>query len=171
MIYIDCEFDGHNGPLLSMALVGDVQAYITTPHKATDLWVIENVEPHLDVRPAHIPFYNTRTVGAVLRDLVPSGAVIIADSPVDIYRFCREFSTSGNEWVNTGHAELNFKVLNIDYPHVGIKHHAYWDAYSMWLSQNPHFNCRNYLQKSGQPHPRSGCKICGGVFHACHFGY
>jgi len=35
--YIDCEFDGHNGPLLSMAIVCDefVNMHITVINKAT----------------------------------------------------------------------------------------------------------------------------------------
>jgi len=45
--YIDCEFDGHNGPLLSMALVREdgYGLHISTTNDASDPWVIQNVLP------------------------------------------------------------------------------------------------------------------------------
>ena len=45
--YIDCEFDGHNGPLLSIALVaeGGAGIHIRTNEQPRDPWVIENVAP------------------------------------------------------------------------------------------------------------------------------
>ncbi len=158
MIYIDCEFDEHNGPLLSLGLAGAVHAYIVTGHKAKQPWVIDNVEPYILEEPPYVPFYETEDVGKVLRKLVPDGATIIADSPVDIYRFCREFNTDNNEWISTDHSCLTFKVLNTEYLSLGIKHHAYWDAYSLWYSSQ-----LNYL---GQPYPKSRCR---GVFHAFNY--
>ena len=45
--YIDCEFDGHNGPLLSVAVVRNdlSEVYIKVLNDATDPWVIANVLP------------------------------------------------------------------------------------------------------------------------------
>ena len=48
--YIDCEFDGHNGPLLSMAIVRNElnNIHIRVLNDATDPWVIANVLPAMD---------------------------------------------------------------------------------------------------------------------------
>ena len=29
--------------------------------------------------------------------------------------------------------------------------------------------CRNHLQATGQPYPKSGCEVCGGVFNVCKY--
>ena len=99
--YIDCEFDGHNGPLLSMAIVCDefVNIHITVINKATDPWVIANVLPVMEMHKAtKSVLVHGAAVGQIIRDFldVEDRPIIVADSPVDIGRFCKAISTNGD---------------------------------------------------------------------------
>jgi hypothetical protein len=138
--YIDCEFDGHNGPLLSMAIVTDHSdgIHIRTTARAADEWVAANVEPVMHfhrapeaalVRPAQVG----RVVRAFMGDM--DGATIIADSPVDITRFCQAISTdSDGNWASVD-GNLTFEVHNVDcYPTDlpgAVQHNAWWDAMAL----------------------------------------
>lgn len=105
--YIDCEFDGHDGPLLSIAMVREdgANAYVTTGAVAEDPWVIENVLPLLGSHNAHNTWHvRPREVGTVLRNFMwpCDRPTIIADSPVDIGRFCQAISTGEDgAWAST----------------------------------------------------------------------
>jgi len=140
--YLDCEFDGHTGPLLSLALVSEktgLDLYcVVTGVEALDSWVLKNVIPNLYYRGAHVKFFEVplHHVGDILRQQIQSGDTIIADSPVDIYRFCQALSTdSDGLWASTDFLRLNFEVINIDcYPtDLGgaIQHNAWWDAQAL----------------------------------------
>jgi hypothetical protein len=126
--YIDCEFDGHNGPLLSMALVtdGEDSIHIRAKNFALDRWVIANVEPFLDSheapQSAYAPEY---AFGGLIREFIGEDElpVIIADSPVD----------SG--WASADYPAMRFEVHNVDcYPTVlegAVQHNAWWDAMAL----------------------------------------
>lgn len=139
--YIDCEFDGHAGDLLSIAVVCEdgrslhVDAIDTT---ATDPWVIANVVPLLGEHEADQDISTFRdNIGAVLRRFIAvREPVIIADSPVDIGRFCRALSTdSDGGWASTDYASMTFEVHNVDcYPTDlpgAVQHNAWWDAMAL----------------------------------------
>lgn len=139
--YIDCEFDGHSGPLLSIAMVReDGEAiYIRTLEHAHDPWVLENVVPLLDSHEAgSYAFCGSRLVGYWLRRFIGrvEHPVIIADSPVDIGRFCTALSTDhdGN-WASADYPRMSFEVHNVDcYPTDlpgAVQHNAYWDAMAL----------------------------------------
>ena len=52
--FLDTEYDGFGGPLISLALVpedGSEEFYVVLDHQAADPWVIANVVPYLD----HVP--------------------------------------------------------------------------------------------------------------------
>ncbi len=139
--YVDCEFDGHNGPLLSMALVredGD-SIHIQTTNEAQDPWVVENVVPHMEshqaIRLAHVDENN---VGSELREFIADDArpLVIADSPVDIARFCSSFMTdSAGGYLPNHWARLDFRVHDVDcYPTDlpgAVQHNAWWDAMAL----------------------------------------
>jgi hypothetical protein len=137
--YIDCEFDGHNGPLLSMALVaenGD-NIHIQIDAAAKDDWVVANVLPVMkkhealrDVSCLHIYDLGGEIRCFIARDKVP---VIVADSPVDIARFCHALSTGASgEWASADYPLMTFEVHNVDcYPTDlpgAVQHNAWWDA-------------------------------------------
>lgn len=139
--YIDCEFDGHNGQLLSIALVGeeDDGIHIQVETTAFDLWVLQNVVPLMAQHNApRSTLVYPREVGGVLREFL-SGCpcpVIIADSPVDIGRFCRALSTGvDGQWASTDFPGMRFEVHNVDcYPTDlpgAVQHNAWWDAMAL----------------------------------------
>jgi hypothetical protein len=139
--FIDCEFDGHNGALLSMAIVPETGAslHISTRERATDLWVIENVIPVMGQHQGSIDCVcETNYVGPLLKKFLSGDddITIISDSPVDIYRFCRALSTGEDyEWASSNFSTLKFEVHNVDcYPTTlkyAVQHNAWWDAMAL----------------------------------------
>lgn len=138
--YIDCEFDGHNGSLLSIALVGDTDSiHIKTTAPARDDWVLQNVLPLMDMHNApKSASVSLNDVGSVIRAFLGDCKcpVIIADSPVDIGRFCRALSTSTDgQWASTDFPAMRFEVHNVDcYPTTlegAFQHNAWWDAMAL----------------------------------------
>ena len=139
--YIDCEFDGHNGPLLSIAMVrADGRSlYVKTDAIAHDLWVIENVLPIMDSHHADLSWrVHPRDVGTPLRGFIGDcrNPTFIADSPVDIGRFCRAISTGEDgRWHSTGYPGMTFIVRNVNcYPTTlegAVQHNAWWDAMAL----------------------------------------
>jgi hypothetical protein len=140
--YLDCEFDGHGGPLLSMALVkaDGPSVHIRTTTRAADPWVIANVEPHMDSHDAdsyglYVP---PNGVGEWLRNFIGDdrNPVIVADSPVDIGRFCAAISTGmDGGWASADYPKMTFEVHNVDcYPTAlagAVQHNAWWDAMAL----------------------------------------
>ncbi|CAB5223146.1 hypothetical protein UFOVP368_67 [uncultured Caudovirales phage] len=139
--YIDCEFDGHNGELLSLALVtdGEDSIHIQADIEPMDLWVRRNVMPLMDSHkaPKAAKVY-LNDVGGVIRAFMVKDQcpVIIADSPVDIGRFCRAISTGPDgEWASADYPRMRFEVHNVDcYPTTldgAVQHNAWWDAMAL----------------------------------------
>lgn len=139
--YIDCEFDGHNGPLLSIALVKECtdSIHIQIDVEPVDLWVRQNVLPIMDSHqaPKSAKVFHD-DVGEVIRAFIGNvrAPVIVADSPVDIGRFCRAISTSAmGEWASVDYPMMTFEVHNIDcYPTAlegAVQHNAWWDAMAL----------------------------------------
>jgi hypothetical protein len=139
--YIDCEFDGHNGPLLSVAIVSDTDdgIHIQTRELAKDPWVKENVIPKMLMHNAPTSIVtDVLDVGTVLRQYIgdDSSPIILADSPVDIARFCQAISTgTDGQWASTDYRHMVFEVHNVDcYPTVlkdAVQHNAWWDAMAL----------------------------------------
>lgn len=140
--YIDCEFDGHSGPLLSIAMVtaDGLGLHVRTTARATDPWVIENVEPLMDEHDADVIGTNVEpnAIGGILRDFIGAdeAPVITADSPVDIGRFCAAISTGPDGgWASTDYPQMTFEVDNVDcYPTTlpgAVQHNAWWDAMAL----------------------------------------
>ena len=140
--YIDCEFDGHDGPLLSVAMVrGDgISMHVQTFERASDPWVIANVMPAMNAHKGAT--WSGRVdlplVGGMMRQFIGDcqNPTIIADSPVDIGRFCRAISTGPDGgWQSTGYPSMTFIVRNVDcYPTTlegAVQHNAWWDAMAL----------------------------------------
>jgi len=149
--YIDTEFDGHNGPLISLAMVREdgysmyvIDSYGYGPN-IQDPWVKENVIPLLLKSPAEEieeswVNINSNDMGGFIRsilDIDPDMDIeIIADSPVDIGRFCQALSTNEDgEWQNCNYGTMKFTVENVDcYPTTlegAVQHNAWWDAMAL----------------------------------------
>jgi hypothetical protein len=124
-LFLDCEFDGFNGPLLSMALVGnDCEWYeVLEFAKIDDPWVALNVVPHLNKAPKH----KSEVQQSLQQFLANQGAcMIIADWPDDIKYFCQLLITKPGYAINT--PPLSF-VLDRSIEYVSkIPHNALEDA-------------------------------------------
>ena len=139
--FIDCEFDGHGGALLSMAMVREdgFGLHVRTTEQALDPWVARNVVPLLDSHEAHCSVtLPVEKVGSALRKFIgpAESPVIVADSPVDIGRFCAALSTGEDGgWASTDYPRLTFEVHNVDcYPTDlpgAVQHNAWWDAMAL----------------------------------------
>lgn len=141
--FIDCEFDGHGGELLSMALVREdgrsIYLCIADEPDLLDSWVRQNVWPLVHRR---LPIGRTVAYVADWGDFIRSflgpygNPTIVADSPVDIWRFCEAISTDAEGcWRSTDYPCMTFEVHNVDcYPTDlpgAVQHNAWWDAMAL----------------------------------------
>jgi hypothetical protein len=148
---IDTEFDGHGGPLISLALVpeqGD-PFYFVTFHNPADPWVEENVMPYIFHNMqkglyTHQVIANEQSLGFYLREYLANekNITIIADSAIDIGRFCQHIHSNGaGQYVSNELEHISFEVHNVDcWPNNlgpdAIQHNAYWDALALWEKLN-----------------------------------
>lgn len=139
--YVDCEFDGHNGPLLSIAIIREdgESLHIETTEPARDPWVVENVMPHMGKHMAGVSLQvpvtmaGRKLVAFIGTDEAPT---IVADSPVDIARFCTAISTAaGGGYAPFAFPRMSFEVRDVDcYPTAlvgAVQHNAWWDAMAL----------------------------------------
>lgn len=142
--FLDTEFDGHNGPLLSLALIAedDESLHIRTTERASDPWVIANVEPHMGKHDAGIfaddvpPNEVGATVATFFSVMGDNEPVIVADSVVDVGRFCRALSTGvDGGWASVDYPVMRFEVHDVAaYPTSlpgAVQHNAWWDAMAL----------------------------------------
>jgi hypothetical protein len=83
--FLDCEFNGFDGPLISIALVPEAEDhaefYAVLPCHRPQRWVEEHVMPHLGA----VPHSRADVVAALTAYLIGDPApVLIADWPEDI---------------------------------------------------------------------------------------
>lgn len=136
--FIDTEFDGFNGELISIALVPDQAGhpyfYAITDHVATNPWVVEHVVPFL-VGEGHRPHRGNRVriaqllTGYLAGDAQPR---IVADWPEDLTHLTRLLITGPGMMVPIRHMSFEYH----DYPEFStakasaIPHNALEDARS-----------------------------------------
>lgn len=94
-LFLDTEFNGFDGDLISMALVsGDDRQWYQVLMSPTNIdpWVAENVIPYLDQQPVDKEFF-----GASLQNFLSNfyGCEIIADWPADFQHLCRWMTGMG----------------------------------------------------------------------------
>ena len=136
--YLDTEYDGHNGPLISMALIREDKQrdiYILCARKAENPWVRENVIPHLNNHKARYQVHTMpERAGTSLREflLFEDDIDIRCDSVTDLIHFSRAYSTADNgDYVPNPKQLIRFTVINDDDEIVipgAVKHNAWWDA-------------------------------------------
>jgi hypothetical protein len=123
-LFIDCEFNGLKGELISMALVSEDgrEWYEVLPCDNPVDWVAENVIPILG-KPA-IPIEDMqRSLQLWLAQF--DTANIISDWPEDIKHFCEALITGPGTRINT--PPLVMEVLRVD-ADSEIPHNALYDA-------------------------------------------
>jgi hypothetical protein len=145
--YLDTEFDGHAGPLLSLALVAEdglgFHASIVSV-RATDPWVQAHVEPLMDRHDADVTaiLKQPNQMGGAIRSFIELSSkvgddrhTIIADSPVDIGRFCAAVSTAEDGGWASFDGDIRFEVHDVAcYPTAlpgAVQHNAWWDAMAL----------------------------------------
>ena len=141
--FIDCEFDGHNGPLLSIAIVpedgGSLHIETFATDNVRDEWVAANVVPLMSHHQAEsMAIVTINEVGRELRQFFADdkAPVIVADSPVDISRFCQAIMTGlQGEYEPNAWPRMTFEVHDVDcYPTDlpgAVQHNAWWDAMAL----------------------------------------
>lgn len=153
--YLDTEFDGFGGPLLSMALVREDGASLYLVYHdaaAKDMWVRENVLPIMRAVPFDVSVVNCAHSGGAYRiaeflhgDPCPH---IHTDWPDDVRYFCEAIITAPGEMVAIPH--LRFEVHRVDaYPTDlpgAVQHNAWWDAMAL------RFHLTGSAQEQGEPH-------------------
>jgi hypothetical protein len=113
-VFLDCEFNGFGGPLLSMALVPetDYPAFYKELHFSGQLepWVRDNVWPHMILSPC--TYYEFQK--NLAEYLWKIGEItIVADWPDDIKYFCEALITGPGErfsFIPNINFELDFGI-------------------------------------------------------------
>lgn len=135
--YLDCEFDGFHGPLMSLALARQDGAsiYLVTDHEAQEPWVRENVVPIMFDCPAQPVFGDKEDLAEDLAAFLAGDAapMIISDWPADIRYFCGLIEFDGGQMAPI--RWLAFQMVRADaYPTSlpgAVQHNAWWDAMAL----------------------------------------
>lgn len=128
IFFLDCEFDGFGGKLLSMALVsseGHTWYEVISDH-ANDKWVQDNVIPILNKSPVSYEDFK-KSLFEFLSKF--SDYTIIVDWPDDIKYFCESIITGPGTMMPIG--SMTFKMIRVN---CGSKlhHNALEDAKGMY---------------------------------------
>lgn len=133
--FLDTEFNGMGGDLISLALVsedGKREFYAAIPCYNPIPWVAENVMP-LVASPNAIPVLCDKTkIGEFMWHFLKNDyyATIVADWPDDIAYFCKALIIGPGLMINL--QSLKFEMIRVDaYPtdlSGAIQHNALWDA-------------------------------------------
>jgi hypothetical protein len=123
-LYVDCEFDGFGGPLMSMALVSDAghEWYEVLPVKAVTPWVIDNVVPVLNKAPVS-PEEFRLSLHSFLRQF--DRPTVFADWHTDLVHFFKAFG--GRNHSESIMYPCRAELVPIEY-HSATPHNALADA-------------------------------------------
>ena len=128
-LFLDTEFNGFGGKLISMALVPEDPAILEFYRELemTDQlhpWVKENVIPHLITVPCSTSQFQIDLAHFLLS---VGDCTIVADWPDDIRYFCESLITGPGLMIKI-HNKIKFELdLHIDYESV-VPHNALHDA-------------------------------------------
>ena len=128
-LFLDTEFNGFGGELMSMALVpetpGQLEFYCELEmYNQLNSWVRDNVVPHLILVPSSRSEFQTK-LAAYLNHV--GECTIVADWPDDIRYFCESLISGPGERINIHH-KLKFELdMNISYTSL-VPHNALHDA-------------------------------------------
>jgi hypothetical protein len=125
-LYIDCEFNGGLGQLISMALVaedGQHEFYEVLPLPAQPVdWVAANVIPILGRPPVPLPEFHERLFDFLRKFYKPT---IVADHPADIAYFANALIVDSRGACYSG--AWKAERINLRY-HSALPHNALADA-------------------------------------------
>ena len=132
--YLDTEFNGFGGNLISLALVSEEgrELYVATLCPFPAKWVEQNVLPIVKCPGAEPIMIDHRHFGQAIAIFLTGdpAPTIISDWPDDVRFFCESIVTGPGQMVSI--PSLQFEVRRIDaYPtdlaHA-VQHNALWDA-------------------------------------------
>lgn len=125
-VWIDCEFNGWGGDLISLALVDAYgrEFYEAVPCAYPQPWVAANVMPVLGVQPVPLRALQQRLHWWLS---AYDSVHVIADWPDDIAYFCRALITGPGERMDTPHLTLEIR-RDIDAAASMVPHNALEDA-------------------------------------------
>ncbi|MFN4024687.1 MAG: hypothetical protein ACK4MQ_07635 [Hyphomonas sp.] len=136
--YLDCEFNGFCGDLISLALTGEAgELYLARPEdelSELDLhpWVAQHVRPVISAEGAVPERCPLDLFGPSIQKFLKDdpSPVIIADWPEDIAHFMRCLITGPGMMVSLPEIQTRLvpAVRGIAYPDGGVMHNALWDA-------------------------------------------
>jgi hypothetical protein len=155
--YLDCEFNGMGGELLSLALVreDEISLYAVLPlPKDIDPWVSEHVIPlmhetpeiewerHPNKRGGHIVVNDALTLGQQISLFLAGDPqpVIVTDWIADAKYFCEVMNAGSLWWTKEGGPMRLLPSFSIEFAKVdayptdlpgAIQHNAYWDAMAL----------------------------------------
>lgn len=130
-LFLDTEFNGFGGKLMSMALVPEnlnaPEFYCEIEVKdQLDPWVAVNVAPHMFQAPVGYGEFQI-ALSRYLLNIEQDEITIVADWPDDIRYFCEAMITGPGERIIMP-TNISFVLdLNINYTSA-VPHNALWDA-------------------------------------------
>jgi hypothetical protein len=133
LIFIDTEFNGFGGELISLALVtntGQDFYEVLQPTKPIVHWVKENVMPILEKDPISKEVFHVKLYHYLMEVSFfgQEPLTIIADWPDDIKYFCESLITGPGTCITTP-AKMNFVLnRNLSSRQSRVPHNAYHDA-------------------------------------------
>lgn len=132
-LFLDTEFNGFGGDLISIALVPENDALENFYHEfevrgQLDPWVRDNVVPHLTQSPTTKSNFQMHLSKYLMNlDFNYGPLTIVADWPDDIRYFCESLITGPGERINMP-SKILFEInLNISY-NSEVPHNALHDA-------------------------------------------
>jgi hypothetical protein len=135
--YLDTEFDGFGGPLISLALVaadGRSVSYVLRDH-ADDPWVCENVLPFIWSANASTRLWTDDAAAHDIAKFLSADPepIIVTDWPADIRYFCELIEFPGGKMAPI--PGVTFELHRVDaYPTTlpgAVQHNAWWDAMAL----------------------------------------
>lgn len=133
-LYLDTEFDGHGGDLISLAIAAKTGAnwYGIFSARCQNGWVAEHVAPHLYAMPPTISG-NRETLRASLREflLSRSGATLWADWPADFEHLMHLMSGENFEGSFMIPCTMQLIVTPVGEPRPVTPHNALSDAIAL----------------------------------------
>jgi hypothetical protein len=129
-LWIDCEWNGYGGELISMALVADngMEWYANLGCKAPEPWIAEHVMPGLAGTPTVSREYFQSSLSGFLMGF--DAVHIIADWPEDIERFCAALIIGPGMRVPTPPITMEVR-RDINSEQSALPHNALADARAM----------------------------------------
>ena len=133
--FLDTEFNGMGGALISLALVsvdGHRELYLSLPCHNPVPWVEANVIPVVTCPGAYPKVRWDTAIPLNIFDFLreDSSPQIVADWPDDIAYFCKALITGPGQMVDI--QRISFEIVRVDaYPTDlpgAIQHNALWDA-------------------------------------------